>query len=209
MQYRTLLKKYIDRSGLSLREISRRCKARNTPVSQAYISKLLNGDTTLIPSEEISRALAEITGGDPDKLVMTAYIEKAPESVRDALYKIDNIDSIIDEFLRVLVSTTSDDEWKQVVEIPEHIEANKFIDIIKDTSKLSIDSRIEIFRVIISAMERGELKIKLKNEIKDINPIQKDNNQKKLDEKILNEFKKLSQEDQEYVAGLIKRIQKD
>jgi SOS-response transcriptional repressor LexA/transcriptional regulator with XRE-family HTH domain len=92
--YKDLLEYYIRGSGLSHREISRRCKDRGTSVSQAYISQLAKGDVPP-PSEEVSRVLAEVTGGDADKLLMAAYMEKAPDEVKDILKKSENIDQLL------------------------------------------------------------------------------------------------------------------
>ncbi|WP_168121926.1 hypothetical protein [Paenibacillus sp. HB172176] len=73
--YRELLKSDIDSSGLSLREISRRCAVNDNPVSQAYISKLLKGD---IPpaSEHVTKAITDVTGGDAKKLIIAGQMER-------------------------------------------------------------------------------------------------------------------------------------
>ena len=64
-----------------------------------YISKLRLGKRPA-PSEEISRVLAEVTGGDPQRLIIKGYIEKMPDDLKDqlGLYKyLSNIDDIADE----------------------------------------------------------------------------------------------------------------
>ncbi|OME79581.1 hypothetical protein BK120_21630 [Paenibacillus sp. FSL A5-0031] len=73
--YSNTLKQYVNESGLSLREISRRCSNNKTPVSQAYISKLINND---IPpaSEEVNKALAKATNCNPEKLIIAAQTER-------------------------------------------------------------------------------------------------------------------------------------
>lgn len=82
MGYKQLLRHYIKSSGLLLREISRRCKKKETPVSQAYISNILNDETLPPPSDDISRILAEVTGGNPEDLIMEGHIDKLPDSIR-------------------------------------------------------------------------------------------------------------------------------
>lgn len=54
-------------------------------IDRSYISMLRNNRTKNPASDEINRALAEITGGDPDKLVYAAYIEKAPKELKEKL----------------------------------------------------------------------------------------------------------------------------
>lgn len=85
--YKVLLKEYIDNSGLSLREISRQCEDRGTPVSQAYISKILNTETLPPPSESVSRVIADVTGGDPDELVLSGFLDRAPQEIRELYEK--------------------------------------------------------------------------------------------------------------------------
>ncbi|WP_276918276.1 LexA family protein [Aneurinibacillus aneurinilyticus] len=104
--YSELLKSYITNSELSLREISRRCESRGTPVSQAYISKLLKEDVPPA-SEDINRALAEVTGGDPDKLVKVAYIERAPLDIKELLQKVENLEELITEAITTFIEETS------------------------------------------------------------------------------------------------------
>ncbi|KIL45730.1 LexA family transcriptional regulator [Jeotgalibacillus soli] len=88
MRYNDLLNKYIKQSQLSLREISRRSKDKGHSVSQAYISQLLKGDTPP-PSKEVSIVIAEITGGDPDNLLLAAYLEKAPDHMKEFFNNFD------------------------------------------------------------------------------------------------------------------------
>ncbi|ASA25390.1 helix-turn-helix domain-containing protein [Paenibacillus donghaensis] len=84
MKYSELLSKYIEESGLSLGEIAIRLSNKNIKIDRSYISKLKNGNKPPA-SEDISRALAEVTGGKSQELLMASYIEKAPEEVQPAL----------------------------------------------------------------------------------------------------------------------------
>lgn len=85
MNYSELLDKYIRESGLSLAEITKRMQVeKGIKIDRSYISKLRN-DPKYPASDEINRALAEITGGNPTDLVLAAYYEKAPKEVQDTL----------------------------------------------------------------------------------------------------------------------------
>lgn len=84
MNYNETLNKYIVDSGLSLGEISLRLKNNGIDISKSYISKLKNGDKPPA-SEEVTRALAEITGGDPEKLLLARFIEKSPKNIKPIL----------------------------------------------------------------------------------------------------------------------------
>lgn len=84
--YSELLTSYIKDSGLSLGEISKKMlDEKGVRIDRSYISMLRNNKTKNPASDEINRALAEITGGDPDKLVYAAYIEKAPKELKEIL----------------------------------------------------------------------------------------------------------------------------
>ncbi|WP_051289777.1 helix-turn-helix domain-containing protein [Paenibacillus massiliensis] len=84
MEYKDLLKSYIENSGLSLREIEEAMREKGFSTNKAYISKLQNG---IHPpaGEDITRALAEVTGGDSEALLLAGYIEKAPEEIKPLL----------------------------------------------------------------------------------------------------------------------------
>ncbi|MEK4141118.1 hypothetical protein NST48_09200 [Paenibacillus sp. FSL M7-0547] len=84
MKYSSLLSSYISNSRLTLQEIEDRMKQKGFSTNKAYISKLQNGK--LPPAgEDITRALAEITEGDIDALLLAGHIEKAPEEIREGL----------------------------------------------------------------------------------------------------------------------------
>lgn len=111
MKYHQLLKQYIENSGLSHREISRRCKEKGTPISQAYISQLAKGDVPPA-SDEVNRMLAVVTGGDPDALIIAGYREKAPERIREMLDRADNVVLLIHQYIDSLVKAMSDDKGR-------------------------------------------------------------------------------------------------
>ncbi|WP_108994107.1 hypothetical protein [Paenibacillus agaridevorans] len=73
--YAELLSQYIEESNLSLGEISSNLAMKNIKVDRSYISKLKNGNKPPA-SEEVTKALADITGGDYKKLLIAAQMEK-------------------------------------------------------------------------------------------------------------------------------------
>lgn len=117
--YAELLASYIENSGLSIGEIARRMdEEKGVKADRSYISMLKNGKTKNPASEEINRAIAEVTGGDPDKLILAGYIEKAPQEVKDY---IKNYADHIDSYTRMVSvfmaeSEIDSDEWKDEVD---------------------------------------------------------------------------------------------
>lgn len=99
MNYANLVDEYIKKSGLSLAAIAEKLqKDKGIKIDRSYISKLRN-NPKYPATDEINRALAEVTGGDPEKLVMAAYIERAPEEVKTSLKKV----SIYENFLKYIL----------------------------------------------------------------------------------------------------------
>ncbi|WP_339271467.1 helix-turn-helix transcriptional regulator [Paenibacillus sp. FSL K6-1330] len=98
MKYANLLSQYIEKSGLSLGEISRRAKKAGISIDRSYISKLKNNDVKA-PSDEISRALAEITGGDAEGLMLAGYLDEflneLPPKFRPLLKDNDDVQGIL------------------------------------------------------------------------------------------------------------------
>jgi repressor LexA len=84
MTYAELLKQYIKESRYTLEEISKILLNKGLSASREHLSRLQNGKVPPA-TDDINIALAEITGGDPDKLILYSYIEKAPEGLKDLL----------------------------------------------------------------------------------------------------------------------------
>lgn len=85
MNYSMLVDKYIKESGLTLSAIAdKMLNEKGIKIDRSYISKLRK-NAKYPATDEINRALAEITGGNPEQLIRAAYIEKAPTEVRQSL----------------------------------------------------------------------------------------------------------------------------
>lgn len=89
MSYADLVRKHIEASGMTLEEIAAACKSRGLDIHPTYISKLRNGTRPAPTDENITRMLAEVTGGDAEELIFEGYIERAPEPVRRYLEVVD------------------------------------------------------------------------------------------------------------------------
>jgi repressor LexA len=85
MTYAELLKQYIKESRYTLEEISNLLLDRGLSASREHLSRLRNGKVPPA-SDDLNKALAEITGGDPEKLLLFAHAEKAPLKFKDKLY---------------------------------------------------------------------------------------------------------------------------
>jgi transcriptional regulator with XRE-family HTH domain len=81
MSYAKKLEDIIEKSGLSLNQIKNKCKVYDVDVTPSYISKLKSSKDPA--SAKINRAIAQACGADPDELVFEAYMEKAPETVKN------------------------------------------------------------------------------------------------------------------------------
>jgi SOS regulatory protein LexA len=91
LDYSHLVDAYIKNSGLSLAEIAQKMKEeKGVKVDRTYISKLRK-NPKYAASDEINRALAEVTGGDPNKLVWAGMVYGTPDPItRQALSLIDD-----------------------------------------------------------------------------------------------------------------------
>ncbi|WP_198041768.1 helix-turn-helix domain-containing protein [Paenibacillus larvae] len=107
MNYYELLKSYIKESGLSLSEISERLKKYGYQVSKGYISQLQNGKTDNPATVELNRALASVTGGDVEKLLTAALIEKAPEEIKDKFERLALLKQLKNEYREALAFNES------------------------------------------------------------------------------------------------------
>jgi transcriptional regulator with XRE-family HTH domain len=87
MRYHELLSKMVLQSGMTLREISQKCKENGVKVDPSYISKLQSGNYSPA-SDEVNIAIAEACGHSPDELLYAGYIEKAPPMIQDFITQL-------------------------------------------------------------------------------------------------------------------------
>ncbi|MCG7317908.1 LexA family transcriptional regulator [Brevibacillus laterosporus] len=81
MNYYNTLADLIKNSGLTLKEISEKCRQLGVKIDPSYISKLQSKKQPPA-SEEINKALAEVCGGDIDNIVFLGHLERNPEYIR-------------------------------------------------------------------------------------------------------------------------------
>ncbi|MFS1513601.1 hypothetical protein VQL36_14335 [Chengkuizengella sp. SCS-71B] len=135
MNYSELFNKYIKKSGLSWAEITRRLHdEKNIKIDRSYISMLKNGKTKYPASDEINRAIAEITRCDPNKLVMAGYHERAPIEVKEVLDKTIFYEKLLK---RILLKTQNFDKETQEL-------INKFSNLVPRELDDSISEKKEI-----------------------------------------------------------------
>jgi len=99
MTYAEMLDSMIQKSELSLRQISNRCQALNLTITPSYISQLKNGKLPP-PSEEVSMTLAKACGSDKQAhLVFQGYMEKAPRLMKEYMLAASTLNKAMMESL--------------------------------------------------------------------------------------------------------------
>lgn len=91
MKYEVLLKKSINKSGMSLNEICKKLEEHGFKTNKSHLSKLQNGAKP--PArDKLNNALSVILNVDPLELKVAAYREKIPG---DVLKRLSNEKQII------------------------------------------------------------------------------------------------------------------
>jgi hypothetical protein len=107
MNYSQLLEKAITESGLSLREIEKRCKDAGLNVTPSYISLLKNGKLPP-PEPEITLALVKILEAkDESQLIFQGYFDKAPDVIKEYMAASSELNKVM---LESLCEIKGDDE---------------------------------------------------------------------------------------------------
>lgn len=86
-RYSEVLTRWIDESGLSLREIEDRCIAAGQKVTYSYISKLRSGAVDP-PSLAITAAISEALGKDPTYLQMLQMVERMDDNSQGLFWSL-------------------------------------------------------------------------------------------------------------------------
>lgn len=146
MTYSELINEYIERSGLSLGDIAKKMTEKGIKIDRSYISMLRNNKTKNPASEEVNRAFAEVTGGDPEKLVFASFIDRAPESIKSVLENVNDIDTYVSALLKKvgMDATLIQEQIRELGEAePSDISIDELIDV------MSFEEKLEVFKVFI------------------------------------------------------------
>ncbi|TEB06492.1 LexA repressor [Pelotomaculum schinkii] len=163
MSYAKLLQTYMERSGLTLDEITEGCRAKGLAIHPTYISKLRNGARNA-PSEEISRVLAEVLGGDPEKLVMEGYLSKIPPVIMERLEKLEDIFSEIkDEVINSITVITKPEHYESLEKLSDSMgkppgELKKYLSNgANNIDKWPLELQMEFVASLIENIEIGKI----------------------------------------------------
>lgn len=89
MPYNKLLRNIISNTNYTQEEISKKCSELGVDISRSYITKLENTNNK-IPTEKVSRAIAQACNVDPRLLIIEGFLDKAPLEIRDAFLVLKN-----------------------------------------------------------------------------------------------------------------------
>ena len=104
MPYNKLLRNIISNTNYTQEEISRKCSELGIDISRSYITKLENANNK-IPTEKVSKAIAQVCNIDERLLIIEGYLDKAPKEIRNAflvlkeyscLYGITALENVIE-----------------------------------------------------------------------------------------------------------------
>lgn len=99
MNYAEMLSNMIDRSRLSLRQITKRCAELDLTITPSYISQLKNGKLPP-PTPEVSMVLAKACDSkEQSRLIFQGYLEKAPDVIKEYMFASSELNKIMLESL--------------------------------------------------------------------------------------------------------------
>ena len=118
MTYNTLLNELIDQSGKMIKEIASECTEKyGVNLTNLYLSNLKTNPGR-IASDEISRAIAKACGAEyEDILVVQAYIDKAPQIIKDYLQYIQDAQNMTGDILELFEPQTENQAFQGVMQL--------------------------------------------------------------------------------------------
>ncbi|QRG68559.1 hypothetical protein [Brevibacillus choshinensis] len=129
MNYADLLKSYIKKSRYTLEEISELLVKKGLSATREHLSRLQNGKSQPA-SDELNRALAEITGGDINQLLWAAYVEKAPPEIKEVLVPID--EELLKKLHDIAELKESADPNELITQYQSKVEENNFVTLFNE-----------------------------------------------------------------------------
>ena len=144
MNYAQMLTNMIDKSKLSLRQITKRCAELELSITPSYISQLKNGKLPP-PTPEVSMILAKACDSkEQSKLIFQGYLEKAPDVIKEYMFASSQLNKIMLETL-----CKSQDEEPISEEALAHLREMDILATIEMSSKYVKDGSVEIVKDLV------------------------------------------------------------
>jgi len=144
MNYAEMLSNMIDKSRLSLRQITKRCADLDLSITPSYISQLKNGKLPP-PSPEVSMVLAKACDSkEQSKLIFQGYLEKAPDVIKEYMFASSQLNKIMLESL-----CKSQDEQPLSENALAHLREMDILTSIEMSSKYVKEGSVDIVKDLV------------------------------------------------------------
>ena len=144
MNYAEMLCNMIDKSRLSLRQITKRCADLDLSITPSYISQLKNGKLPP-PSPEVSMVLAKACDSkEQSKLIFQGYLEKAPDVIKEYMFASSQLNKIMLESL-----CKSQDEQPLSENALAHLREMDILTSIEMSSKYVKEGSVDIVKDLV------------------------------------------------------------
>ncbi|MCC3381952.1 S24 family peptidase [Paenibacillus farraposensis] len=153
-------------------DIAKMINEKGVKIERSYISMLKNNKTKNPASEEINIAIAEVTGGDKEQLLMAAYLDRAPEKIKKVFDNMESVNSFLDGFLVNNKIILDQDYLKECLDESENTTFEISNIPISELIKLmSFEEKLEVLKVFIEdAMNQNKSFDKYLKDINEVNP---------------------------------------
>jgi len=149
-----MLSNMIDKSKLSLRQITKRCADLELSITPSYISQLKNGKLPP-PTPEVSMILAKACDSkEQSKLIFQGYLEKAPDVIKEYMFASSQLNKIM---LESLCKSQSEEMMSE--NALEHLREMDILTTIEMSSKYVKDGSVDIAKDLVKkiTVESGEI----------------------------------------------------
>ena len=144
VNYAEMLNNMIEKSKLSLRQITKRCADLDLSITPSYISQLKNGKLPP-PTPEVSMILAKACDSkEQSKLIFQGYLEKAPDVIREYMFASSQLNKIMLETL-----CKSQDEQPMSENALAHLREMDILTTIEMSSKYVKEGSVDIVKDLV------------------------------------------------------------
>lgn len=112
--YAKLLRNILISKNFTNADIVRKCNEQGLLLDESYFSKIINGKK--IPSEKVSRAIAQVCEIDERVLVIEGYIDKAPKEIQDTFKALQVMTSLSAINIVDIVFKEQIDQFRKLIE---------------------------------------------------------------------------------------------
>ena len=144
MPYAKLLKKIMEETNTTNKDIEEKSILMKKPIDRTYISKIKNGKLPA-PTEEKSKIISKICEVDNKYLILEGYIDTAPKEIIEMLRTLQEMVAIAG--IGAFANSVDEDILEEMIEVLREETLSEFVISILENKDYTISTYKDMFKI--------------------------------------------------------------